>query len=44
VLYIIDTDTDLVVATFSDDQWLDAQKKLAGLRRARGGHFKLLDH
>lgn len=42
--YIIDTETDICVAKFSDDQWAEATKKLAALRKSRGNHFKLLDH
>jgi hypothetical protein len=42
--YIIDTETHLRVARFSDDQWEEATKKLAALRRKHGNHFKLLDH
>lgn len=51
MLYIVTTkDSDKFgaeytqVAKFSDDQWGEAQRKLASLRRAHGNMFKLLDH
>ena len=41
---IIDTETWTRVASFPDDQYAEALKKLAQLRKSRGNHFKLLDH
>ena len=42
--YIVNVETSICVAKFSDDQWTEATKKLAALRRAQGNVFKLLDH
>lgn len=45
MLYIIDLDSYLTVAKFSDDQWSEAQAKLTQLKRRNPGQrFALRDH
>lgn len=42
--YIVNVETFEQIAKFPDDQWAEATKKLAALRRTHGNIFKLLDH